>query len=56
MKRIDDWHAENAMQTAISDGEESVTYQELEQRVQERAKILAAVPPKGYPCTDVECP
>ena len=46
MKRIDDWHAKNAMQTAISDGEESVTYQELEQRVQERATILAAVPQK----------
>ncbi|CZQ91239.1 class I adenylate-forming enzyme family protein [Trichococcus ilyis] len=46
MKRIDDWHAKNAMQTAISDGEESVTYQELEQRVQKRAKILAGIPQK----------
>ncbi|WP_106449651.1 class I adenylate-forming enzyme family protein [Trichococcus alkaliphilus] len=46
MKRIDDWHAKNAMQTAISDGKESVTYQELEQRVQERAKVLATLPQK----------
>lgn len=46
MKRIDDWHAENAMQTAIIDGQESVSYQELEQRVQERAKILAGIPQK----------
>ena len=46
MKRIDDWHAKNAMQTAIIDGEEAVTYQELEQRVQERANILAGIPQK----------
>lgn len=46
MKRIDDWHAKNAMQTAIIDGQESVTYEELEQRVQERAKVLLAVPQK----------
>ena len=46
MKRIDDWHAKNAMQTAIIDVEETVTYQELEQRVQERAKVLAAIPQK----------
>lgn len=43
MKRIDDWHAKNAMQTAIIDWEESVTYQELEERVQERADILARI-------------
>ncbi|CZQ98427.1 class I adenylate-forming enzyme family protein [Trichococcus collinsii] len=46
MKRIDDWHAKNAMQTAIIDGEEAVTYQELEQRVQERANILAGISQK----------
>ena len=46
MKRIDDWHVKNAMQTAIIDGEESVTYQELEERVQERANILAGIPQK----------
>lgn len=46
MKRIDDWHAKDATQTAISDGHESVTYQDLEQRVQERAKILAGIPQK----------
>ena len=46
MKRIDDWHAKDATQIAISDGHESVTYQDLEQRVQERAKVLAAVPQK----------
>ena len=34
------------MQTAIIDGEEAVTYQELEQRVQERANILAGIPQK----------
>jgi long-chain acyl-CoA synthetase len=43
MKRIDDWHAKNAMQTAIIDGQESLTYQELEQRVQERTNILAGI-------------
>ena len=46
MKRIDDWHAKNAMQTAIIDGEEAVTFQELEERVQECASILAAIPQK----------
>ena len=46
MKRIDDWHAKNAMQTAIIDGEESLTYQELEERVQDRAKILARISQK----------
>ena len=46
MKRIDDWHVNNAMQTAIIDGEEAVTYQELEERVQERANILAGIPQK----------
>lgn len=46
MKRIDDWHSRNTMQTAIIDGEEAVTYQELEERVQERAKVLAAIPQK----------
>ena len=46
MKRIDYWHARNTMQTAIIDGEESVTYQELDERVQERAKILAGIPQK----------
>jgi len=46
MKRIDDWQAKNAMQTAIIDGQESVTYKQLEQRVQERAKVLAAIPQK----------
>jgi long-chain acyl-CoA synthetase len=46
MKRIDDWHAKNAMQTAIIDGEEALAYQELEQRVQERANILAGIPQK----------
>ena len=34
MKRKDDWDVNNAMQTAIIDGEEAVTFQELEQRVQ----------------------
>ena len=46
MKRIDDWHAKNAMQTAIIDGKELVTYKQLEERVQERAKILAGIPQK----------
>lgn len=46
MKRIDNWQVKNAMQTAISDGEESLTYQELEERVQECAKILAEIPQK----------
>lgn len=46
MKRIDDWHAKNAMQTAIIDGEEVVTFQELEQRVQERSNILAGISQK----------
>lgn len=46
MKRIDDWHAKNTMQPAIIDGEEAVTYRELEERVQERAKILAGIPQK----------
>ena len=46
MKRIDDWQVKNAMQTAIIDGEEAVTYQELEERVQERAEILAGIPQK----------
>ncbi|WP_394700723.1 class I adenylate-forming enzyme family protein [uncultured Trichococcus sp.] len=48
MKRIDDWHAKNAMKTAIIDGEESLTYQQLEERVQERAKILAGIPQKVF--------
>lgn len=34
------------MQTAIIDGEEALTYRELEERVQERAKILAGIPAK----------
>ena len=34
------------MQTAIIDGEEALTYRELEERVQERAKILAGIPQK----------
>ena len=46
MKRIDDWHEKNTMQTAIIDGQELVTYRELEQRVQERAKILEEIPQK----------
>ena len=46
MKRIDDWQVKNAKQTAISDGEEALTYQELEELVQERAKILAGIPQK----------
>ena len=46
MMRIDDWYAKNAMQTAIIDGEKAVTYQELEERVQERADILARIPQK----------
>jgi len=46
MKRIDDWQVKNAKQTAIIDGEESVTYRELEECVQERAKILAEIPQK----------
>ena len=46
MKRIDDWHAKNAMQTAIIDGKELVTYKQLEERVQDRAKILAGIPQK----------
>lgn len=29
MKRIDDWHVKNAMQIAIIDGEEAVTYKQL---------------------------
>jgi len=46
MKRIDDWHIKYAKQTAIIDGEESLTYRELVERVQERAKILAGLPQK----------
>ena len=46
MKRIDDWQVKNAIQTAIIDGEEAVTYRELEDRVQERVKILAGIPQK----------
>ena len=46
MKRIDDWQVKNTMQTAIIDGEEALTYRELEERVQERAKILAGIPQK----------
>lgn len=46
MKRIDDWQVKNAKQIAISDGEEALTYQELEERVQERADILARIPQK----------
>ena len=46
MKRIDDWHAKNAMQTAIIDGKELLTYKQLEQRVQERAKNLIGIPQK----------
>ena len=34
MKGIDDWHSKNGMHTAIIERKESVTYQELEQRVQ----------------------
>ena len=46
MKRIDDWQVINAMQTAIIDGEEALTYQELDERVEERADILARIPQK----------
>ncbi|MDB6353921.1 AMP-binding protein [Trichococcus sp. K1Tr] len=46
MKRIDDWQVKNAMQTAIIDGEDALTYQELEERVKERADILAGIPQK----------
>ena len=55
MKRIDDWQVKNAMQTAIIDGEEAVTYQELEERVQGTGKYFGKDSPKSYPCTDVEC-